>query len=486
MPAWYDGANEGHDAARHKMVARIVRFLRKRRPRASPAWLAKLPVIAEYLEKWLFQHSSSFNEYRNKKTIPERINALVGSIKGKLQRASLSENPQAVFGEVEAADLRDKGSQREAADDDDETAEDEETPDKEARGDVEERIEETQHDDNAPKDDETPKDTQKDDMIAEDEVAVAKNQESSAAAAREEDEVSKTLSKIETARELARQLDRRALLAKRAGKFEAAESLYRLALETREEVLGPRHTEVATTLNKLGLLLKTDRPEEALPCFERALSARGEALGPCHRKLATILCNIGSVHYARGSFDEAETLYSRALFIREHDDDAQGPELAATLNNVAAVLVARWSLETSDGSREDLHRAATLYERALRIYDTLPGHHHMCAKVLENFGLLLTNLGRPQDAEPLLQRARHMQQTVAQENNTTSHALMEEIDEDQDTSPGNTHPIATQATSPKRPDKDRILTSFQQPPTPNRQLRPPNNMTWLPPPLLPN
>jgi len=123
VPAWFDEADEAHEAARTKMVFRIVRCLRKQKPRASPIWLQKLPTMAEVLERWLFEHSTSFDQYCNKRTIAKRLKAMVVSVKEKIERYEAEEEKLQSFSSADDDDEA-KGDDAAAAREDDASAAD--------------------------------------------------------------------------------------------------------------------------------------------------------------------------------------------------------------------------------------------------------------------------------------------------------------------------------------------------------------------------
>ncbi|HEY7188202.1 MAG TPA: tetratricopeptide repeat protein, partial [Vicinamibacterales bacterium] len=61
--------------------------------------------------------------------------------------------------------------------------------------------------------------------------------------------------------------------AAEAHNFIAAENLLREAARLQEASLGPRHPDLANTLNNLGIVCEmTDKPDEAEQYFRRAVS----------------------------------------------------------------------------------------------------------------------------------------------------------------------------------------------------------------------
>lgn len=99
------------------------------------------------------------------------------------------------------------------------------------------------------------------------------------------------------------------------GDFEEAKLLYERALETREKALGPNHPEVATSLNSFAILL--------------------------HDQVETSENNRDADYILQGHLDEARTLYERALDIRRNVLGPYHPEVATSLNNLAALLKAQ-------------------------------------------------------------------------------------------------------------------------------------------------
>ena len=130
-----------------------------------------------------------------------------------------------------------------------------------------------------------------------------------------------------------------ALSLSNAGNFTEAEPLYKRALATNEEALGPNHPGVATNLNNLaGLYKNQGKYAEAEPLYKRALAIREKVLGPSHPSVATSLNNLAALYTSQGKYAEAEPLYKRALAIREKALGPEHPDLAAVIENYAFLL----------------------------------------------------------------------------------------------------------------------------------------------------
>src|SRR5262249_55406927 len=92
----------------------------------------------------------------------------------------------------------------------------------------------------------------------------------------------------------ARQLYAEAVRLNRAGKYDEALPLSDRALDIRENVLGPDHPDVASSLSILAVLYEAKGDYvKAEPLFRRALEIREKALGPEHPDVASSLNYLG-------------------------------------------------------------------------------------------------------------------------------------------------------------------------------------------------
>jgi tetratricopeptide (TPR) repeat protein len=102
-------------------------------------------------------------------------------------------------------------------------------------------------------------------------------------------------------------------------RYAEAEPLYKRALGIREDVLGSKHPDVASSLNYLANLHRAQgRYAEAEPLYQRALALREHVLGPEHPDIAQSLNNLAGLYYVQGHYAKAEPLYQRALALLEH------------------------------------------------------------------------------------------------------------------------------------------------------------------------
>jgi hypothetical protein len=99
----------------------------------------------------------------------------------------------------------------------------------------------------------------------------------------------------------ARSIIENAEQAAAAGNYRAAEELLREAAALQEQTLGPRHPDLANTLNNLGVVCeKADNPIDAEHYFRRAYTIATETLSPDHPFVVTSRKNLHDFCAARG------------------------------------------------------------------------------------------------------------------------------------------------------------------------------------------
>ncbi|MBX9693244.1 MAG: tetratricopeptide repeat protein [Cyanobacteria bacterium] len=91
-----------------------------------------------------------------------------------------------------------------------------------------------------------------------------------------------------------------------AGKHADAEKSFRMAVEEAEK-FGPKDNRLATSLNNLGNCLRAQgKFEEADTVYQRAITAKEQSDGPFHEGLVSILDNYARMLRAAGREKEAE------------------------------------------------------------------------------------------------------------------------------------------------------------------------------------
>jgi CHAT domain-containing protein/tetratricopeptide (TPR) repeat protein len=188
------------------------------------------------------------------------------------------------------------------------------------------------------------------------------------------------------------------------GRCREATPKARQALAIREEVLGEKHPDTATSLNNLGAILQAQGDYAAAkPLHERALAIRERVLGRDHPDTATSLNNLAELLQAQGNYDAARPLYERALAINEQVKGREHPATAAALTNLAGL---NW--------RQGNYAAAKpLFERALAIRERVLGKDHPDTAISLNcLAVLLEAQGDYTAAKPLFERALAIRERV--------------------------------------------------------------------------
>ena len=125
-------------------------------------------------------------------------------------------------------------------------------------------------------------------------------------------------------------------LAAEAGNYTAAETLLREAARQQEASLGPRHPDLANTLNNLGIVCElTDKPDEAEQYFRRAVSIARTSLAPDHPFVATSQKNLRDFCEARGrkvDIPAAPTFPKPTLEATAPTLPTPAPEVSATID----------------------------------------------------------------------------------------------------------------------------------------------------------
>jgi serine/threonine protein kinase/Tfp pilus assembly protein PilF len=197
--------------------------------------------------------------------------------------------------------------------------------------------------------------------------------------------------------DLAESLDSLATLLYYKGEYKDAEPPYREALAMNRKLLGNEHAKVAENLNNLGLLMEAmGKFDESESLLRQALAMRRKLLGAEHPDLLQSLNNLGLLLDSRRKFAEAEPILREALVLRRKILGNEHPFVANTLNNLAAVL----------HNKGDLQEAESLYREALAMRRKLLGDEHPAvAQSLNNLSSVLRKKGDFKEAEKLLREA---------------------------------------------------------------------------------
>jgi len=230
------------------------------------------------------------------------------------------------------------------------------------------------------------------------------------------------------------------------GDFETARKLLEEVLALRERIFGPEDLAVGSTLYMLGggVYSALGKCAEAKAATARAVTIYRKALGNQHPSLVPVLRAFGFSASLCNDLAEARAAYEEAVAIAE---DTSGPESAdagVALYGLSGVLEEQGDYPAAldaaergyqivlkifgpnhDQSLEALGHIAVLYDdlgesnrgaelereivrRTELVYGT---DHPNVARALHNLGgTLAFDLGRPEDAKPLLERALHIRE----------------------------------------------------------------------------
>jgi serine/threonine-protein kinase len=180
------------------------------------------------------------------------------------------------------------------------------------------------------------------------------------------------------------------------GLYDEAELQLRRGYEQRLGLLGPRHHDVAESMNDLAALLYARGSlDEAATLLRGALEIFREVRGDRNPDAAKTLSSLGAVLRAQGNLDEAESMQRRSLEIRRAISGADSLDVAESLNNLGVLL-----------SRNRLDEAEAALTEALAIRRArLDTSHPLVSQSVDNLASLLHQRGDLDRAEPLYREA---------------------------------------------------------------------------------
>jgi len=196
--------------------------------------------------------------------------------------------------------------------------------------------------------------------------------------------------------EIAESQDLYAELLERTGEYDEAEVQYREALATFERAYGSRHVRVAQTQNRLALLLHFRRgdPGAAEPLYRESISTFAEVRGPMDPWTAVVEGNLATAIYPQGRLRDAEALFARAITALESSYGITAPLLGRPLMHYGVVL-------TQLGKTGD---AEPVLRRALEI-ERASADRARIARAESALGMCLLAEDRLDEAGLLLRRA---------------------------------------------------------------------------------
>jgi eukaryotic-like serine/threonine-protein kinase len=218
------------------------------------------------------------------------------------------------------------------------------------------------------------------------------------------------------------------------------------AVRIREQVLGPRHPDVAESLTLLAeIQIQQRRNDIAERNLQRALAILRSSGAANEAAIAQTSTTLGLLKYSAGDIASAEPLIRTSLAIREKLFGQDHPRIAASLNDLALIMhaskrydegerlfrraidmqkrvlgpehaVLATTLQNYAGllrSTKNYERAASLFEQAIRIKRMRLGNRHpSVANALNNFGAMLHDMSKWKRAEAAYREALAIRRTV--------------------------------------------------------------------------
>eukprot|EP00854_Cymbomonas_tetramitiformis_P003551 gene3551-4476_t len=164
------------------------------------------------------------------------------------------------------------------------------------------------------------------------------------------------------------------------GQYAAAKDLYTSVLNLRTKMLGMDHPQ--------------EDHDEALALYQRGLHIREVAYGPKHREVAQSLNNVATVLRAQKKYKEAKPLFLRCIAIWEEVHGKEHPVVATGLNNLAM-------LHSDMKKHKDAEETQL---RALAICKKVFGPMHQnTLNTRGNLGIVLKAKGNSDEAKQMIQ-----------------------------------------------------------------------------------
>jgi tetratricopeptide (TPR) repeat protein len=219
------------------------------------------------------------------------------------------------------------------------------------------------------------------------------------------------------------------------GDYGTAAGLLEAALAMRRRDLGPRHPDVAATLNELGWVLwEQDDVEPAERHAVEALALRRELFDETHLDVADSLNLLGHVRIDLGRWDEGEAPAREAVDLYERLLGAEHGELVDPLVYLTTLLVERGEFDAGEATarralaiatkafgerhpwtltalgniawvarmRGDYATAGGIYSGILEVVRKVAPGHPRVAFVMLSLGRALNDQGRHEAAVPIL------------------------------------------------------------------------------------
>ncbi|MFN0149212.1 MAG: tetratricopeptide repeat protein [bacterium] len=188
------------------------------------------------------------------------------------------------------------------------------------------------------------------------------------------------------------------------GRLEEAETHLRLALATRERILGPRHADLAASLRDVANI-RWDRGDnaQAESLGIASLEVSRSLFGDEHPTVASGLCFLANIYESQDRLVEAESLARAGLAMRRRLLPDGDPEIAEGLKILSKPFVSRGAFAEA----ESLVREALAIERR-----RFGEEHSTVTTSMSMLANVLINAGRYAEAESLQRATLAIQRRV--------------------------------------------------------------------------
>ncbi|MGO1070085.1 protein kinase domain-containing protein [Lysobacter sp. CA199] len=157
--------------------------------------------------------------------------------------------------------------------------------------------------------------------------------------------------KIPRDREFAQMIKYLAEAKENSDDLAGSEALHLEGIELRRRIHGRPHDQTARALDSYGVFLMwADRFDESERVLQEALSVYRSVLGPEHRKVAGTLSSLGTLEYKRLHFDAAERYLREALriILKDYRNHQEIQILAAVQLRLGMVLTDRGKIDEAE------------------------------------------------------------------------------------------------------------------------------------------
>ncbi|KAF2826698.1 kinesin light chain 1 [Ophiobolus disseminans] len=177
------------------------------------------------------------------------------------------------------------------------------------------------------------------------------------------------------------------------GQYAAAEATHRQTSLLRNEVLGPEHPDILTSMNALAQVLKSqDKYQEAEMIHRQTLALWEKVLGREHPSTLLSTSNLALVLLWQGQYTEAEAMNRQALALSEKVLGGEHPDSLMNMNNLAQAL-------NDQGKYEE---AEEIYRQTLALSEKVLGRRHdITLSSMHNLALVLDNQSKYQEADAI-------------------------------------------------------------------------------------